>query len=247
MLRTIVRLLAFVLVFTSARAAFAQRELLTTMGAKHTLAIDQVAGFRVNSSGFSYAGPIGFATQSYTETGFGNGNGNGGDTTVKTTSFWFAPSADFFIIDHLSLGGLIELTTQSQSITTNPNANATTTTDQPTTTGFAFIPRIGYLFALSDRFGIWPRGGLGYASRQTLAADNNPNVQLKNTQYGFLLDIDVGFIYRPVEPVFFRLGPELSTTLGASHSLTRNGTTFTANASIFQFAVLGGVGAFFEL
>src|SRR5512140_1434097 len=127
MLRTIVRLLAFVLVFTSARAAFAQRELLNTMGAKHTLSIEQVAGFRVNASGFSYAGPIGFATQSATETQFGNG----GDVTVKTTSFWFAPSADFFVIDQLSLGGVIELTTQSQSVTTNPNPNATTTTDRP--------------------------------------------------------------------------------------------------------------------
>jgi hypothetical protein len=243
MLRTIVRLLAFVLVFTAARGAFAQRELLTTMGARHTLSIDQVAGFRVNSSGFSYAGPIGFASQSYTETDFNNR----GDTTTKTTSFWFAPSADFFIIDHLSLGGVIELTTQSQSVTRPTNGNATQTIDHPTTTGFAFIPRVGYLVALSDRFGIWPRGGIGYASRQSLTQDTDPAAVERFTTYGFLIDIDVGFLYRPVEPVFFHLGPELTTTLGASHSLTRNGTTLTANASIFQFAVLGGVGVFFEL
>lgn len=238
-----VRLLAFALVFTSARGALAQRELLNTMGAKHTLSIDQVAGFRVNSGGLSYAGPIGFATQSVTETGFNNA----GDTTVKTTTFWFAPSADFFIIDHLSIGGLIELTTQSQSIQRPTNQNATQTVELPTTTGFAFIPRVGYLFALSDKFGIWPRAGIGYASRQSLTADADPAAQGKTTTYGFLLDVDVGFLYRPVEAVFFHLGPELSTTLGASHSLSRNGTTFTANASIFQFAVLGGVGAFFDL
>ncbi len=241
--RTIVRLLAFVLVFTSARAALAQRELLSPMGARHTLSIDQVAGFRVNASGFSYAGPIGFATNSYNETGF---NG-GGDTTVKTTSFWFAPSADFFIIDNLSLGGVVELTTQSQSVTRPTNQNVTQTFDLPSTTGFAFIPRVGYLFALSDRWGIWPRGGLGYASRQSLNPDNNPADTTKSTTYGFLVDIDVGFLYRPVEPVFFHLGPELTTTLGASHSLSRNGTTLTANASIFQLAVLGGVGVFFGL
>jgi hypothetical protein len=241
MLRTIVRLLAFVLVFASAPAAFAQRELLNTMGAKHTLSIDQVAGFRVNTSGFSYAGPIGFATSSYSETGFNNT----GDTTTKTTTFWLAPSADYFVIDHLSVGGLIELTTTSQSITRPINPNTQQTTDLPTTTGISFIPRVGYLFAISDRFGIWPRGGLGYASRQTASADANSTT--KSTIYGFVLDLDVGFLYRPVESVFFHLGPELTTTLGASHSATANNTTLTANASIFQFAVLGGVGAFFEL
>ena len=64
---------------------------------------------------------------------------------------------------------------------------------------------------------------------------------------GFLLDLDVGFLYRPVEPVFFRLGPEMAFSLGASHSATNGGTTFTANASFWQLAVLGGVGIFLDL
>ncbi len=213
------------------------------MGQRHTLAIDQVAGFRVNSGGLSYAGPIGFTSSSYTEAPFGGG----GDTTVKTTTFWFAPSADFFVIDHLSIGGVVELTTQSQSVTRPTNQNATQTFDLPSVTGFAIIPRVGWLFAVSDRFGIWPRAGLGYASRQSLVEDNDPAAVTKTTTHGFLLDLDVGFLYRPVEPVFFHLGPELTTTLGASHSVARNGTTLTANASILQFAVMGGVGVFFDL
>lgn len=240
-MRPILRLLAFTLVFSCARGAFAQRELLNTMGAKHTLSIDQVAGFRINSSGLSYAGPIGFSTRSDTATSFQN---NGGDSTLKTTTFWLSPSADYFVIDHLSLGAAFELSTTSQSIQQPTNQNATQTFDLPTTTSVAFVPRIGYLFAITDRFGIWPRGGIGYASRQLVSADND---RVKETTYGFIFDVDVGFLYRPVESVFLHVGPELTTTLGASHSRTNNGTTLTANASLFQFAVLSGVGVFFDL
>jgi hypothetical protein len=57
----------------------------------------------------------------------------------------------------------------------------------------------------------------------------------------------VGFLWRPVQAVFFRLGPEAAFTLGASHSSTTGGTTTSANASFFQIGVLGGVGAMIDL
>ena len=244
MMRAIVRVLVGLLLLTSARTALAQRELLTTMGAKHTLAIDQIAGFRISASGFAYAGPIGFMRQSYTETAFNNN----GDTTVRATTFWLAPSADYFVIDHLSIGGLIGVETQSSSVERPINGAATQTFDQPTTTSFTLLPRIGYLFAISDRFGIWPRAGLGFVSRQLTDSDpTDPAVTSKTTTSGFLIDLDVGFLYRPVEPVFLRLGPELATTLGASHSRTNRGVTQSANAGVLQFGVLGGVGVFLDL
>jgi hypothetical protein len=47
--------------------------------------------------------------------------------------------------------------------------------------------------------------------------------------------------------VFLRLGPEAAFTLGASHSATTGGTTVSANASIFQIGILGGIGVMFQL
>src|SRR2546422_3785794 len=83
---------------TVSRDAHAQREVLTSMGNKGTLAIDQLSGFRISSlGGVSYAGPIGFSVQSQGETFPG-----GDKQTLHSTTFWLAPSADFFIIDHLS-------------------------------------------------------------------------------------------------------------------------------------------------
>jgi hypothetical protein len=248
MARTIVRLLTCALVLFTTRAAFAQRELLNPMGQKYTLAIDQIAGFRAGAVngfgggfGFAYAGPFGFAHQTYTETRFNNT----GDDKINTNSFWISPSADFFIIDGLSIGGLIEVSTTSGSTDRQLNNGVVQTFDIATTTNFTFLPRVGYLYGFNDRFGIWPRGGIGYASRQF--TDPTVNVTNKASAYGLLLDIDVGFVWRPVEPVYFHVGPELATTLGASHSVTNGGTTTTANASVLQFAILCGMGAFFQL
>jgi hypothetical protein len=61
------------------------------------------------------------------------------------------------------------------------------------------------------------------------------------------MDFDVGFLWRPINAVFFRLGPETAITLGASHSATTGGVTTSANASFFQIGVLGGVGVMIDL
>src|SRR4051812_1818439 len=80
---------------TMSREAHAQREIVTSMGNKGVLVIDQLSGFRISSiGGVSYAGPIGFSFQS---TGASD---RAGRTTEHFTTFWLAPSADIFVIDH---------------------------------------------------------------------------------------------------------------------------------------------------
>ena len=237
----------FTLAMTS-RAALAQEG--SRPGVRGTLAIDTISGFRATAisaggtTGFAYAGPIGFMHQNYSEDPY---NAQGTQTTVSTNTFWLAPSADFFVIDGLSVGGLIEVNSTSGSVEQKDNIGRTVSVDLPTTTNFTLLPRVGYLFALSDKWGIWPRGGIGYASRQGVTEAGTTG-QVKTTSSGVLTDIDVGFIWRPIAPVFFRLGPEVSFTLGASHSQTNpNGVSVSANSGLFAFGILGGVGAMFEL
>jgi hypothetical protein len=238
--KTILPLLAIAaLTCTLTREAHAQREILTPLGGKGTLAIDQLSGFRISSlGGVSYAGPIGFAVQSQGENGTG-----GAQVTNHYTTFWIAPSADYFVIDHLSIGGILEIMSTSISQDIRPNANAgTTTVSLPGTTNISFIPRVGWMFGITDRFGIWPRLGLGYASRQTAVNGDN-----KDTLSGFLIDLDVGFIYRITENFFLRAAPQLTFGLGPTHSTTVGTTTFSNDASFFQFAGVAGLGVMWDL
>lgn len=106
-------------------------------------------------------------------------------------------------------------------------------------------PRVGYLVGIGERFGIWPRAGLGYASRQI--ATGNVATATRDSTYGALIDLDVGFLYRLTNNVFLRAAPELTFSLGQSHASTIGNTTLSANASLFQFSATTGIGVFFDL
>ena len=226
----------------------AAQTIATPTGTKGTLAIDQISGFRASAiGGISYAGPIGVVTQRTTATRFDNGlgGGNPGEDATRFTTFWISPTADYFVIDHLSVGGLVEVSTTSASIERINNNGTTQTTSLPTTTNFALLPRVGYIFGIGERFAIWPRGGLGYAAQQSVTGADTTAVRAST--YGFIVDLDVGFLYRLTNNFFLRAAPELVFSLGASHATTIGGTTVSANASVFQFSVPLGIGVFFDL
>jgi hypothetical protein len=215
-----------------------------TIGAKGQLVIDQLSGFRVTTSGnLDYYGPLGFSTRSFTERDFDNTRTQ--DVTTHETTFWFAPSADFFVIDHLSVGGLIELATTSSSVNVNTNG-ASASTSLPGTTDFTFLPRVGWMFNIGERLAIWPRGGLGYISRQHDIPNGTATVT--DSFNGFIFDVDVGFLVRFTDGWFIKAAPEISFVPGGSHSSTNNtGVEVSADASTFQFAGVAGIGVYLDL
>jgi hypothetical protein len=169
--RRCVAVLASVAAFTGASSAFAA-DLVTPTGGKGQFVFDQISGFRASAApspngAFSYSGMVGFAFSKFS---YDNFDGGGGNVSYTYTSFWLAPSLDWFPIDHLSIGGMVEISTTSASRADKPTANAATrTVDLPTTTNFTLLPRIGYMIPIggeTGRFAIWPRVGAGYASRQ---------------------------------------------------------------------------------
>jgi hypothetical protein len=228
--------------------AFAQRELLAPLGGKGTIAIDQLSGFHISAfgpgaNGLSYAGPLGYVKQSYTRTRL---LGAGEDQT-NTTTIWFAPSADYFLIDSLSVGGLIEIAHTSGSLSGPDQNGAQQKKDLASLTSVAVIPRVGYLLAFGDRFGVWPRVGFGYASHH-LADPFTPDTPgATDTFSGFVFDVDVGLLYRPAEPLYFRLGPEVALSLGASRSATDATKTLSGGASAVQLGGSLGIGVFLGL
>jgi hypothetical protein len=234
-------------IFAVAPQARAQSDIRTPLGAKRTLVLDDLSGFRASSvGGVGYAGPIGISFQSLSENTPAGAGQTSGSVTDHYTNVWFAPSADYFVIDHLSIGGLLEITSTSGSETTQTNVGNTNTTTKgslPTTTNVTILPRVGWMFGITDRFGIWPRLGLGYGAR---TVDPNGANTTSDTFSAFIVDLDVGFLYRFNQTFFLSGRPELTLAPG-SHSDTTGNTTVSTGASFFQFALVGGVGIMLDL
>ena len=236
------------LLLLTPRTARAQRQLMTPTGGKGTLAIDNITGLRVNAfSGISYAGPLGISTSRYSIDPLAPGDPN---QTFHSTTIWLAPAADYFLIDHLSIGGLVEIASVSGSVDSSLPGVGTVNNDLPTTTNVTLLPRIGYLIPIGDRFAIWPRGGIGYAYRGTTSltgAGRGGVVTNKDSFSALILAANVDFLFRINETFFLVGAPELGASLGGSHTNTQGGVQRSSNANVLQFSVLTGLGIFFDL
>jgi hypothetical protein len=202
----------------AASASHAVERAYLPLGTKHTLVLDDLSGFRASTvGGVAYAGPIGFSTSSYNVNVFGANGTVAGTDTINSTTLWVAPSADYFLLEHLSIGGVIELAYN----TSNYNQtiyNTTTHNPLPPTTSFTVIPRAGWMFDLARHWGVWPRLGLGFGVLQenAISQAGAGNATTASTSTTFLLDVDVGVIYRMDPRFFLRAGPDFTWGPGAS-------------------------------
>ncbi|MGH7327147.1 MAG: hypothetical protein ACREJX_02230, partial [Polyangiaceae bacterium] len=108
-----------------APSAHAQQTLMSQTGGKGQLVFDGITGIHANvTQGVSYAGVLGFQVERY---GVNQDIPGGGSATRVThiTTVWLAPQADFFVINHLSIGGLLEIGSTSSSIDVPVNAAQT--------------------------------------------------------------------------------------------------------------------------
>lgn len=220
------------------------RDLLVAPGAKGQLAFDQISGFRATSlDGVGYAGLFG-ARWDRQSTDIAAG----GKRTFKSLSLWLAPSADYFVIDHLSLGGAVELTRTSTSVESpvDANPNVTRTVDLPTTLGFSIVPRVGYLIAPTNRIGIWPRLGIGYFLKQQIDENANAAASTRASFSGVVFDLDVGLLFRVTEELFLRAAPELAFSVAGSRSAETNNGKISTDASFLQVGLSAGVGVLID-
>jgi hypothetical protein len=210
-MQKVLGLVVALLFFLHAPAARAERDLLVPFHEAGHLVFDQLSGVRLGAAdGFSYAGPLGFASRTTRI----------GTTTTDTTSVWIAPSADVFVTDHLSLGALVEIGHTWGSHEQDGEQQAL-----PGTSSVVLLPRAGFYVPFGDRFGVWPRAGLGYRATATFQS--------------MVLDVDVSVVYRFTEHFFLRAGPEIALTLGGKV----NGA---ADGSIVQISGVFGFGVNLE-
>ena len=222
------------------RTASAERELIVPFHEGGHLVLDQLSGLRINpTNGMSYAGPAGIAFRSSKADALVPG---GAGSETSTTSIWLAPSADVFVTDHLSLGGLIEI-----SHTWGAIEGGGRRLELPGTTSLTFLPRVGFYVPIGDRIGVWPRAGVGWSSVESVSFVSTGSAPTHETFRSMILDVDLSLVYRFGETFFMRAGPEVGVTLGGRQTLETAGTSAGAGASVLQISGVIGFGMNLEL
>jgi len=107
----------------------------------------------------------------------------GRDTTV----FSLHPAVDYFLIDHLSLGGYVDFTHAGGG--------------GSSTTNIGIGPRVGYDINLSSRFSFWPKAGLAFNHTAISAGP----VDASNDE--LTINLFAPFLFHPVEHFFMGFGP----------------------------------------
>jgi hypothetical protein len=204
------------------------------LGAKHTLVLDDLSGFRASTAGgIGYAGPLGFSTQSYSVNVFGANGAVAGTDTIHATTIWLAPSFDYFLFEHLSIGGVLELAWNSSSYDQSIYGTATKSQSLPSTVNFTLVPRVGYMFQLAEHWGLWPRVGMGLGVlQQNAITQAGASTASASSSLTYLLDIDLGVLYRLDSRFYLRAGPEF---------------TWGPGAGLTDFQVVGGFGYLWSL
>lgn len=240
MVRSLVAALVVVLLVLFASEARAERELIVPFEEKGHVVLDQLAGLRLNAaSGFSYAAPIGIAMRTEKSDALAPG---GASSETSTTSVWFAPAADVFVTDHLSVGGLVEINHSWGAVTGGGQR-----LELPGTTSMTFLPRVGFYAPFTDRIGFWGRVGLGWSSVQSASFDSTGSVPVTTTFRSMILDIDATITYRFTETFFMKAGPELGLTFGGRNEVSSNGQSAGAGGSVLQIGGAMGFGMNIEL
>jgi len=144
-------------------------------------------------------------------------------------------AGDYFVIDHLSIGGALGYA--HVSVTSQPPGLGNNETTQSGHV-FTFAPRVGYAIAFNDMIGIWPRAGFTYRSYsvENLSAHN------------LALTLEAPFTFNVFPHVVFWGGPTLD--LGFTGSASRdngNGTTTSNDFHSTEFGIQTALLVYFDL
>jgi hypothetical protein len=154
-----------------------------------------------------------------------------------TDGQWDLPriGIDGFIIDGLSLGGTLAI--MHTGITTKDTVRLGSVSNDSSTTGVLFAPRVGYGLMFSERIGFWPRGGFSYYTQST-SIDNAGSTNL----HYFSLNIDVPFLFKLAPNFAITAGPTIDIGItGSQKNELNNGGTTTFDASYFAFGIAAGL------
>ena len=121
------------------------------------------------------------------------------------------PATDYFIIDNLSVGGVIGIEYDRTGDSRN--------------TRFKLGPRVGYNFELSRLFSVWPKLGFSYAHGK-YKIESTPNDTVYKTDT-IALNLYAPLMVHPAPHFFAGFGPFLDTDLNGDNRATTWGFKLT--------------------
>lgn len=214
----------------------------TTFGGAGQLAIDAQGGVQLYSYPWGVPGAdlndygmtpfVGWSFRKVSEPNINNGPHN----DSKTSVFYLNPGADYFVIDHLSIGGEVLFAITGTSVTRHVPNGADRTDDGPGGTHFGFMPRIGYDIPIGSMFSIWPRGGIGWR-HASFSGGGIADFSLS----AWFFYADVPFMFHFAEHFFAGIGPGFTVTLASSVSGSNRSQDWNGYTDIRLLStVLGG-------
>jgi hypothetical protein len=171
-----------------------------------------------------------------------------GAATAGNPTFYNIPRLgfDYTIIPNLTIGG--------EAMAFFTLGGSTTTTGAPSTgnpggNAFGIIPRVGYIFNLSDVFALWPRGGVSYYDANYSVQDLRfPNCNDTANANVFGLDLDPVLTISPASHFAFMAGPTLdwgftggATTTAPNNNTCSSTTNRSFNYQAINFAINAGL------
>ena len=162
--------------------------------------VDDAAGFgRVRQWAFSSDASLSFQRQTTT-------NVRGGSSIPTVNSLQFAPAADYFILDNLSIGGVVGLTYFKANA--GPSLR------------FTLGPRVGYNFEVSRLLSVWPRLGFSYAYTKSnngqmalMPGTTNGTLATNTNANAIAISIFIPVMFHPAPHFFTGFGPFTDTDL----------------------------------
>jgi hypothetical protein len=144
---------------------------------------------------------------------------------------------DYFAIDGLSVGGAISYFT----VSTSSEEDGEDDDDGATLSGFSLSPRVGYAFMFNETVGLWPRGGITYATTSTSIDDSDSETSANH----LALSIEAPLVITPVEHVAFTIAPSLDLGLSGSEERPRGDETEEQDVTATDFGVQAGLLVYF--
>ena len=157
-------------------------------------------GARAQAQSFGASGQAAFTMTSQGDFPFSFSKTGGGDWSLH-----LVPSLDYFIQEHLSVGGLIGLDTDGGGST------------------IRFGARVGYDVPLGALVSMWPRGGLQVAH---MSPKDSPGVNV--TTLGF----ELPFLFHFVPHILLGVGPFISVPLTNSAAMSSKDPTYGLTALV---------------
>lgn len=147
-----------------------------------------------DAAGFGEEGQWAFST----EAALGIERTTFSDSDASSTTLTILPAADYFIIENLSVGGVVGLT-----YTKSGDSHVTT---------FRLGPRVGYNFEISRLLSVWPKLGLSFQHVNPEGSGNNNNA--------VAINLSAPVMVHPAPHFFVGFGPFVDAALNGDNRAT---------------------------